>query len=62
MKWVMIIVFIWGRNPAMERVEGFTDRRDCVLSSQEMRASFKAQIGGPFNGALILTYCVKVGR
>lgn len=63
MKWVMVIVFIYGAKPAMERVEGFTDRRDCVLASTEMRASFRAQMSGTLsNGAQILTFCVKVQK
>jgi hypothetical protein len=62
MKWVMIIVFMWGRYPAIERVEGFADRKDCVLASQEMRASFKSQVGGWTGGPVVLTHCMKVGR
>lgn len=63
MKWIMVIVFIWGGRPAMERVEGFADRRDCVLASHEMRVSLRAQMSGTIsNGAQILTYCVRVGR
>lgn len=63
MKWVMVIVFIYGGKPAMERVEGFTDRRDCVLASTEMRASFRAQLGAPlYSDPSILTFCVKVQK
>lgn len=60
MKWVMIIIFVWGRAPAMDQVEGFRDRKDCLLASQEMRVSIKNQIGSYGGGPYVLTYCMKV--
>lgn len=62
MKWVMVIVFMWGRYPAIERVEGFADRKDCTLAAQELKLAFKDQVGSFYGGPVILTHCLKVQK
>lgn len=58
MKWILVVVVIASGRPAIDHIDGFKTRKDCLLTSEEMRLSLKDQT----RFVQVLTYCMKVEK